>query len=199
MSGALKSSTIESIDEEWNYSMPIMRSSIKVWKKYQTELSVFREQTIKYPVPNKQTIPNDLNFGILHLIKLEEFLEDNVYYEKAIIERGITDHLFYHISKGNDILEEQIKEVVDEELRLFNMDCIEVEKILLVQEDRDFVRDVVLSNKYRSSCFSDVDDYMRQQDLYVKFTQEHNDIFEVIKIKNAKDYIENNLGMEFKN
>lgn len=189
MSGALKSSTIDSIDEEWNYSMPIMRSSIKVWKKYQTELSVFKEQTI----------PNDLNFGILHLIKLEEFLEDNVYYEKAIIERGITDHLFYHISKGNDIREEQIKEVVDEELRLFDMDCIEVEKILLVQEDRDFVRDVVLSNKYRSSCFSDVDDYMRQQDLYVKFTQEHNDIFEVIKIKNAKDYIENDLGMEFKN
>ena len=189
MSGALKSSTIDSLDEEWNYSMPIMRSSIKVWKKYQTELSVFREQTI----------PNDLNFGILHLIKLEEFLRDNVYYEKAIIERGITDHLFYHISKGNDILEEQIKEVVNEELKLFDMDCIEVEKILLVQEDRDFVRDVVLSNKYRSSCFSDVDDYMKQQDLYVKFTQEHNDIFEVIKIKNAKDYIENNLGMEFKN
>lgn len=189
MSGALKSSTIDSIDEEWNYSMPIMRSSIKVWKKYQTELSVFREQTIT----------NDLNFGILHLIKLEEFLEDNVYYEKAIIERGITDHLFYHISKGNDIREEQIKEVVNEELKLFDMDCIEVEKILLVQEDRDFVRDVVLSNKYRSSCFSDVDNYMRQQDLYVKFTQEHNDIFEVIKIKNAKDYIENNLGMEFKN
>lgn len=189
MSGALKSSTIDSIDEEWNYSMPIMRSSIKVWKKYQTGISVFREQTI----------PNDLNFGILHLIKLGEFLEDNVYYEKAIIERGITDHLFYHISKGNDIKEEQIKEVVNEELKLFDMDCIEVEKILLVQEDRDFVRDVVLRNKYRSSCFSDVDDYMRQQDLYVKFTQEHNDIFEVIKIKNAKDYIENNLGMEFKN
>lgn len=189
MSGALKSSTIDSIDEEWNYSMPIMRSSIKVWKKYQTELSVFKEQTI----------PNDLNFGILHLIKLEEFLEDNVYYEKAIIERGITDHLFYHISKGNDILEEQIKEVVNEELKLFDMDCIEVEKILLVQEDKDFVRDVVLSNKYRSSCFSDVDNYMRQQDLYVKFTQEHNDIFEVIKIKDAKDYIRNNLGMEFKN
>lgn len=189
MSGALKSSTIDSLDEKMNYSMPIMRSSIKVWKKYQTELSVFREQTI----------PNDLNFGILHLIKLEEFLRDNVYHEKAIIERGITDHLFYHISKGNDILEEQIKEVVNEELKLFDMDCIEVEKILLVQEDRDFVRDVVLSNKYRSSCFSDVDDYMRQQDLYVKFTQEHNDIFEVIKIKNAKDYIENNLGMEFKN
>ena len=96
-------------------------------------------------------------------------------------------------------MEEQIKEVVNEELKLFDMDCIEVEKILLVQEDRDFVRDVVLSNKYRSSCFSDVDDYMKQQDLYVKFTQEHNDIFEVIKIKNAKDYIENNLGMEFKN
>lgn len=189
MSGALKSSTIDSLDKEWNYSMPIMRSSIKVWKKYQTEISVFR----------KQTIPNDLNFGILHLIKLEEFLRDNVYYEKAIIERGITDHLFYHISKGNDISEEQIKEVVNEELKLFDMDCIEVEKILLVQEDRDFARDVVLSNKYRSSCFSDVDDYMRQQDLYVKFTQEHNDIFEVIKIKNAKDYIENNLGMEFKN
>lgn len=189
MSGALKSSTIDSLDEKMNYSMPIMRSSIKVWKKYQTEISVFREQTI----------PNDLNFGILHLIKLGEFLRDNVYYEKAIIERGITDHLFFHISKGNDILEEQIKEVVYEELKLFDMDCIEVEKILLVQEDRDFVRDVVLSNKYRSSCFSDVDDYMRQQDLYVKFTQEHNDIFEVIKIKNAKDYIENNLGMEFKN
>ena len=189
MSGALKSSTIDSLDEKMNYSMPIMRSSIKVWKKYQTGISVFREQTI----------PNDLNFGILHLIKLEEFLRDNVYYEKAIIERGITDHLFYHISKGNDILEGQIKEVVNEELELFNRDCIEVEKILLVQEDRDFVRDVVLSNKYRSSCFSDVDDYMKQQDLYVKFTQEHNDIFEVIKIKNAKDYIENNLGMEFKN
>lgn len=189
MSGALKSSTIDSIDEGWNYSMPIMRSSIKVWKKYQTEISVF----------NEQTILNDLNFGILHLIKLGEFLEDNVYYEKAIIERGITDHLFYHISKGNDIKEEQIKEVVNEELNLFDMDCIEVEKILLVQEDKDFVRDVVLSNKYRSSCFRDVDDYMRQQDLYVKFTQEHNDIFEVIKIKNAKDYIENNLGMEFKN
>lgn len=189
MSGALKSSTIDSLDKEWNYSMPIMRSSIKVWKKYQTGISVFKEQTI----------PNDLNFGILHLIKLEEFLRDNVYYEKAIIERGITDHLFYHISKGNDILEEQIKEVVNEELELFNRDCIEVEKILLVQEDRDFARDVVLSNKYRSSCFSDVDDYMRQQDLYVKFTQKHNDIFEVIKIKDAKDYIENSLGMEYKN
>lgn len=187
MSGAMKSATIDS--KLSKYDLPVMRSKIKSWKKYQT--TIF-DGLIEY---------NDLNYGILHLVGLESFLSGLCINEQesAIIERGISDSIFYHTLRvrfpGSQKDLETINKAIQEELNLLR-GC-KVRKILLVQEDTDFIGNVVLADQYRASCFKGVDDYLEKQRKYVRFTEEYNKIDEVVKIVNAKDYIEKVLGQKF--
>lgn len=187
MSGAMKSATIDS--KLSKYDLPVMRSKIKSWKKYQT--TIFDGLT-EY---------NDLNYGILHLVGLESFLSGLCINEQgsAIIERGISDSIFYHTLRvrfpGSAGDFEVIESAIQEELNLLR-GC-KVRKILLVQEDADFIRDVVLKDQYRAGCFKDVNDYLEKQRKYVRFTEEYNKIDSVVKIGNAKDYIEKVLGQKF--
>lgn len=187
MSGAMKSATIDS--KQSKYNLPVMRSKIKSWKKYQT--TIFDGLT-EY---------NDLNYGILHLVGLESFLSGLCINEQgsAIIERGISDSIFYHTLRarfpGSAEDFEVIESAIQEELNLLR-GC-KVRKILLVQEDVDFIRDVVLADQYRAGCFKDVNDYLEKQRKYVRFTEEYNKIDSVVKIGNAKDYIEKVLGQKF--
>lgn len=187
MSGAMKSATIDS--KLSKYDLPVMRSKIKSWKKYQT--TIFDDLT-EY---------NDLNYGILHLVGLESFLSGLCINEQkgAIIERGISDSIFYHTintrfpGSAEDL--KVIESAVQEELNLLR-GC-KVRKILLVQEDTDFIRDRVLADQYRAGCFKDVNDYLEKQRKYVRFTEEYNKIDSVVKISNAKDYIEKVLDQKF--
>lgn len=187
MSGAMKSATIDS--KLSKYDLPVMRSKIKSWKKYQT--TIFDGLT-EY---------NDLNYGILHLVGLESFLSGLCINGQgsAIIERGISDSIFYHTLRtrfpGSAEDLKAIESAIQEELNLLR-GC-KVRKNLLVQEDTDFIRDVVLKDQYRAGCFKDVNDYLEKQRKYVRFTEEYNKIDSVVKIENAKDYIEKVLGQKF--
>ena len=187
MSGAMKSATIDSKLSKCD--LPVMRSKIKSWKKYQS--TIFDGLT-EY---------NDLNYGILHLVGLESFLSGLCINEQgsAIIERGISDSIFYHTLRtrfpGSAEDLGVIESAIQEELNLLR-GC-KVRKILLVQEDVDFIRDVVLADQYRAGCFKGVDDYLEKQRKYVRFTEEYNKIDSVVKISTAKDYIEKVLGQKF--
>ena len=135
------------------------------------------------------------------MVGLESFLSGLCINEQgsAIIERGISDSIFYHTLRtrfpGSAEDLEVIESAVQEELNLLR-GC-KVRKILLVQEDVDFIRDRVLADQYRAGCFKGVDDYLEKQRKYVRFTEEYNKIDSVVKISTAKDYIEKVLGQKF--
>ena len=82
LSGALKGSTIESIKKK-QPDLKVMESSIKAWKYYQ------------FGIYNGLTEYNDLTYGILHLVRLREFIEHSQPKDDVLIERGVTDSLFY--------------------------------------------------------------------------------------------------------
>ena len=65
----------------------------------------------------------------------------------------------------------------------------------MIQRDKDFVKNEVLSDPYRKKTFNDDPElYFDLQNKYVEFTQKYNKINEVIEIKNAKEYITLDLG-----
>lgn len=192
MSGALKGTTIESLGIGPD---SVMYSEIKTWKHYQ--FGLFRDKT-EY---------NDLNFGLLHLTRLKEFMKKKLETgsdDRVIVERGITDCLFYYYyngefgnPKGNED-EAFIRSLVEEEKRLVTSDSTEVKKSMMIQLDRDFVRDHVFSDEIRRKTFNgDVDLYFKLQDKYVEFTKKYNNINNVIEINDAKGYITKVLGNEY--
>lgn len=182
LSGAFKGTTIKSVE-----TGPIMESAIKRWKYYQ--FGTFEGKTDYH----------DSTYGILHLVRLKDFLEGTTE-QSCVVERGITDSIFYSIY--NTELETTpedssfIKACIEEEDKLLS--GANVQRILLVQKDYDFVRDVVLKEPSRKRTFKDdPDKYMELQDKYVRFTTTYNKIDKIININNAKEYIES-LGLEYK-
>ena len=185
MSGAMKGTTIKKLEEDdWK----TMYSAIKRWKAY--EFGLFSGLS-----------PGcDLNFGMLHLIRLEDFLESCTA-EKIIIERGITDSMFYYLysdefgerhSLSDDVIKKAIK--VENDL----LKDYEVQRILLIQKDEGFIRTHVLNEPFRKKTFKDnTKYYLEMQEKYVNHTLKFEKMDEVIEIKNAKDYLES-LGIEFK-
>ena len=177
LSGSFKSSTIVKENKR------ILKSSNKIWKYYQN--GAFKGLT-EY---------NDLNYGILQLVRLNEMA---MKYDDFAVERGVTDNIFYYLAKGNTLNQDTIENICNEELKILKN--FTVEKILLIQEDYDFIRDVVLKDKYRSDAFNgDLEYYKAQQIDYINFTCKHNNIDKTIRIKSAQDYIENVLGDKFIN
>ena len=81
MSGALKNQTIL---KESPPDYRIMKSAIKPWKSLESG-----------PLHNL-IVPGDLNFAALHLIRLRDWVQ--FCGDKLVIERGITDFLFFHFS-----------------------------------------------------------------------------------------------------
>lgn len=189
LSGAFKATTIK------NNLKPgdsVMWSGIKKWKHW--------ERNFIY----NQNDPNDLNFALLHLFRLSE-LNYSIDKDETIlhIERGVTDMLFYwlltHHAEDQETI---IKNLVEEELRVSKIaagDIKEPEKILLVQRDYDFVRDVVLKEETRSERFeTGIQDYIKAQDQYIDFTKRYNNITSEVIITDAREYLES-LGIEWKN
>ena len=177
LSGTFKGTTISALDHD----AKVMKSSIKPWKHYQFG-------------PFKGLVTdNDLTYGILHLVRLEEVFENLREGDDLSVERSISDCLFYYsysdeFEKEGTLTEEKVKELVEEEKKM--LEGKEVKRILLIQKDRDFIRDVILKEPTRQKTFKgDVDYYLEMEDRYVEWTNKYNDIDEVIEIDNAKDYI----------
>jgi len=191
LSGTLKGSTIRAVQEN-DPGILIMGSSIKSWKYY--EQGIFNN-LIEY---------NDLNYGILHLVRLQDFIElCHKSDKKLLIERGVTDSLFYHYynTEGNKEKEDEafIKQVAQAEKTILLPDFTKIEKILLIQKDKEFVKNVVLQDEYRKKTFKNSPDYYFDlQSKYVEFTKKYNNIDQIITIDNAKDYVTNILCENWK-
>lgn len=185
LSGTFKGTTIETLQ---NKDTAVVWSMIKSWKRLETGIY------------SGQIIYNDLNYAIQHLTLLEYVLKTTDK-KDILVERGISDMLFYRMKAyevlGETIDDSWIRKSVEEELRLCGDHM--VQKILLVQNDKDFIRDVILSEPTRSEKFPNgLSDYLKSQDDYIKHTEKYNSISEVITINDAKSYIEGSLGLEFK-
>lgn len=188
MSGTFKATTIKSIINKTYENVDVIWSDIKPWKRL--ENTIFKNKVSR----------NDLNYAMLHLCKVRDYFLDNK--RDILIERGVSDMLFYYLNNNGLSLTEEltgwINSVVEEESDIIEKSTgNKPEKILLIQKDRDFVRDVILKEKTRSDEFKDLDDYFIAQERYIEFTSRFNNISETIVINNAKNYIENNLNLEF--
>lgn len=189
LSGALKGSTIE-VEKERNPRIKVMESSIKPWKYYQ------------FGLYNGRTEYNDLTYGILHLVRLREFMDNNCSSEKLIVERGVTDSLFYYyynseFPSGKEVSEDPkfINDVVKAERSLLLPDFSKVERILLIQNDKNFIKDVVLKDEYRKKTFNNSPElYLSLQEKYISFTTKYNAIDKIVRIDDAEDYIKQVLN-----
>jgi hypothetical protein len=165
-----------------------MWSDIKPWKHWENILG---------------TSQDDRNYAILHLCNLRNAIYHNNWppgVNNLLVERGVTDMLYYYYKNNRGIGEDSswIKKVVREEDILCEQNSYYTpRRILLIQKDIDFIKDVVLQEPTRAKEFpGGVQDYLEYQDAYVEFTQKYNKIDEVINIKDAEKYI-NDLGFEF--
>ena len=187
LSGTMKGSTISSLGPD----VKVMESAIKPWKHYQ--FGLFKDLVQD----------NDLTYGILHLVRLQEFLRLNKGKNLLAIERSISDCLFYNnnseeFGDKNKLGESKIQELVEEEMKLLGE--FDVTRILLIQKDEDFIRDVILKEPTRKKTFNgSLDLYLELQDKYVRWTEKYNKLNKVNEIYNAKEYIETVLGMEYLN
>lgn len=189
MSGAFKSTTIENEIKKFYKSVfnraLYMPSMIKYWKSI--ENGVFKGMVQE----------NHLNFAILHLCNLKNFIEKEVNpkiidndLDQIMIERGITDMIFYKVKDYIDNLysDDWIINAVNEEKSILPKE-ITVNKILLIQKDKEFIESTVLKEPSRREIFPDAEAYLKAQSMYVDFTKKYNNITKTIVIENANDYL----------
>ena len=189
LSGTFKGTTI---DCSLKSGDTVLNSGIKQWKYWENSLL------------GGLNNPSDLNYALLHLSRLKDMKFDLTEDSTTLhVERGVSDMLFYWLLsnptyKNSETL---IRNLIEEEISVSMVaggDISEPTKILLVQKDYEFVRDVVLNEPTRRERFlGGVDDYMLSQDRYIEFTKKFNKISEIIEITNARDYLRS-LGLEWK-
>ena len=203
MSGTFKATTIKSEITKWqndhkpkknnttyllDKSVDVMWSSIKPWKHYEDILG------------QKQ---DDLNYANLHLCRLQDYVYDenkhSVNY--LLVERGVTDMLYYYYKNNKSVTPDEswIKSIVREEDFICDQNHLySPNKILLVQKDIDFIKEVILKEPTRAKEFpGGVQDYLDNQEHYIEFTRSHNNITSEIVIKDAEKYIEQDLGLVY--
>lgn len=194
ISGTMKTTTLNAAASTTYLPPFVMRSGIKLWKDL--ESGTF----------SGKTEINDLNYALLHLCRLSDSF--NYCYGEGIdnllVERGITDMLYYK-SKKTGLENEFIWKAVEEENKILTLPensgiDLEVERELLIMKDEDFIKENLLSSQYRSKYvqFKDLEDYLSKQQEYVDFTQKYNHITKVRYIDSAPDYIKQ-LGLKFNN
>ena len=178
LSGTFKSTTIKK-QLKYDPEGIAVWSNIKLWKGLENKL-----------FPNM--IPHsNLNYALLHLVNLQSVGVNKFYGCTFYVERGVTDMIYY---ENKDLEEDIIKKAVETETGIVGEN---VQKIILIQKDIEFLRDVILKEKTRAEVFpGGVDEYLKKQDMYVEFTKKYNQIDKEIVIDNAKDYIKS-LGLEF--
>lgn len=186
MSGAFKGVTISAVKNASEKEIVEVRSMIKYWKD--SSLRIFSTSFQE----------DHRNYTLLHLCNLKHTVENIGEDSEVVIERGVTDSLYYWLRGkiyGREI-EDEIACAVEEELRIVS-GLGDIKKILLVNKDEDFIRNVILKESHRAQVFpGGVNDYLQQQNKYISFTARWNKIDEVKEIDNARDYIES-LGLEY--
>ena len=195
MSGAFKGVTLTAEDIASEGCILKVRSMIKPWKD------------IMGRIFNNTKQEDHRDYTLLHLCILEHKVSEARMWwperedclEKDInVERGVTDSLYYWLRGkiyGRET-EEEIARAVEEELRIVS-GLGDIKKILLVNKDEDFIRNVILKEPHRAQVFpGGVSEYLSEQDKYISFTARWNKINEVREIENARDYIES-LGLKY--
>lgn len=134
-----------------------------------------------------KSLYNDLTLAVYRLQQIKNFKTVN---KSISIERGITDFLQCYIMRGNDLPESLIKNVVQEESKLLlDKNLGSLKKILLVMEDTDFILNKVLNEPHRRNTYPNIEIYLKEQENYVQFTKQYNQIDSIIHITDAMDYI----------
>lgn len=179
LSGTFKSTTI-------NKQLKYDEQGIAIWSNIKT-WKIFENKLFPGLIPQ-----SNLNYALLHLVTLQTQGVGKAYGNTYFIERGITDMLYY---QDPNMDEDIIRKSVEAESGIVGDN--NVQKILLIQKDVEFLKEVVLKEKTRSEVFpGGVQEYLEKQDKYIEFTKTYNKIDKEIVINNAKDYIES-LGIEF--
>ena len=195
MSGSFKGVTL-SAEREISEDMVFeIRSMIKPWKDIMGRVfgTTKPEDHRDYVLLHLCTIEN-----ILGGMDEEASLSYNLLPRTVLVERGVTDSLYYWLRDKifGKSEEEIIERAVEEELNLLSGHG-DIKKSLLVNQDRDFIKDVVLREPHRSGVFpGGVEQYLKEQENYISWTARWNKINEVREIKSAREYIEG-LGLEY--
>ena len=184
LSGTLKSSTIKQkygyFGDESDENTVIIRSAIKNWKYNRNAL---------FPWLCNES---NLNYALLHLTRLQDYVYGDYDF---IIERGVTDPLYYEYQKQPELITPSIiSSAVEKESEILGGNNIQ--KILMTMLDEKFIAEKVLSEKTRADCFQGVEEYLKKQKEYVEFTKKYNNISEEIKITDAREYL-SVLGIEY--
>jgi hypothetical protein len=184
LSGTLKSSTIKQkygyFGDESDENTVIIRSAIKNWKYNRDAL---------FPWLCNES---NLNYALLHLTRLQDYVYGDYDF---IIERGVTDPLYYEYQKQPELITPSIiSSAVEKESEILGGN--NVQKILMTMLDEKFIAEKVLSEKTRADCFQGVEEYLKKQKEYVEFTKKYNNISEEIKITDAREYL-STLGIEY--
>lgn len=186
MSGAFKGVTLTAEDIASEGKIVKVRSMIKPWKD------------IMGRIFDNSKKEDHRDYSLLHLCVLEHSLIDVDCGGLVLVERGVTDSFYYWLRGkiyGREN-EDEISRAVEEELRIASK-LGDIKKILLVNKDEKFIRDVVLKEPHRAQVFpGGIKEYMKEQEKYVSFTARWNKIDEVREIENARDYIEG-LGLKY--
>jgi hypothetical protein len=133
-----------------------------------------------------------LNYALLHLTRLQDYVYGDYDF---IIERGVTDPLYYEYQKQPELITPSIiSSAVEKESEILCKN--KIHKTLMIMLDEKFIAEKVLSEKTRADCFQGVEEYLKKQENYVEFTRTYNHIDEEIKINDAKDYLMR-LGVEY--
>jgi hypothetical protein len=133
-----------------------------------------------------------LNYALLHLTRLQDYVYGDYDF---IIERGVTDPLYYEYQKQPELITPSIiSSAVEKESEILCRN--KIHKTLMIMLDEKFIAEKVLSEKTRADCFQGVEEYLKKQENYVDFTRTYNHIDEEIKINDAKDYLMH-LGVEY--
>ena len=183
LSGTLKSTTIK---QKYGYfgdereNTVIIRSAIKNWKSNRDAL---------FPWLCNES---NLNYALLHLTRLQDYVYGDYDF---IIERGVTDPLYYEYQKQPELITPYIiSSAVTKESEILGGN--NVQKILMTMLDEKFIAEKVLFEKTRADCFQGVEEYLKKQKEYVEFTKKYNNISEEIKITDAREYL-GVLGIEY--
>lgn len=195
ISGTFKGVTLAAENIASEGCIKEIRSMIKPWKDIMGRIFTNTKQE------------DHRDYTLLHLCILEHGISEAKMWwpekedciEKDVnIERGVTDSLYYWLRGkvyGQSEMD-SISRAVEEELRIVS-GMGDIKKILLVNKDEKFIRDVVLKEPHRAKVFpGGVSEYLREQDNYVSFTGRWNNITDIREITNARDYIEG-LGLKY--
>lgn len=132
---------------------------------------------------------NDLTLAACRLMRYSYIKTD---LPNVAIERGITDYCHCHNQRQGSVKLDShiITNLVDKELSLLlNLDKGDIKKVLMIMNDTDFIKNTILLEPHRLDTYHDIDNYLYQQEDYVKFTKLYNDIEEVIDITDAMSYL----------